>query len=141
MADYECVIRSNYFRVKDPEAFKAFMSHVYGSAPLECWEEKDKDGSLVFGFGLYGDIYGYNAADGDDEDGDYEAFLDELQHHVAEDDAIIILECGNEKLCYVIGSAVVITSTQVDYLDITTLATTRAAELLKNFEWITQCDY
>lgn len=141
MANYECVTRSNYFRVKDPEAFKEFMSRVYGGDAIDLWENKQEDDTLLFGFGVFGDICGYCAADGDDEDGDYEAFCAELQKYVAEDDAIIILESGNEKLRYVTGSAVIITSTEIEYLDITTLAKMRAAALLKNPQWVTQCDY
>lgn len=146
MANYECVTRSNYFRVKDPEAFRKFMSRVYGSNKVNLWEQKDKEDRLVFGFGLFGGIGGYaseETADDDDleEYTDYDLFLDGLQQHVAADDAVIIVEGGNETLRYIIGSAVVVTRNAIEYFDVTNLATKRAAELLKNPQWTTKCNY
>ena len=146
MANYECVTRSNCFRVKDPEAFREFMSHVYGSGKINLWEKKDEDDRLVFGFGLFGEISGYKAEDSDDDDDleeytDYDVFLDGLQQHVAADDAVIIVESGNEKLRYIIGSAVVVTSCDIEYFDVTNLAAKRAAELLENPKWTTCCNY
>lgn len=146
MANYECVTRSNYFRVKDPEAFRKFMSRVYGSNKVNLWEQKDKEDRLVFGFGLFGGIGGYaseETADDDDleEYTDYDLFLDGLQQHVAADDAVIIVEGGNENLRYIIGSAVVVTRNAIEYFDVTNLATKRAAELLENPQWTTKCNY
>lgn len=146
MANYECVTRSNYFRVKDPEAFRRFMSRVYGSNKVNLWEQKDKEDRLVFGFGLFGGIGGYaseETADDDDleEYTDYDLFLDGLQQHVAADDAVIIVEGGNETLRYIIGSAVVVTRNAIEYFDVTNLATKRAAELLENPQWTTKCNY
>lgn len=146
MANYECVTRSNYFRVKDPEAFRKFMSRVYGSNKVNLWEQKDKEDRLVFGFGLFGGIGGYaseETADDDDleEYTDYDLFLDGLQQHVAADDAVIIVEGGNETLRYIIGSAVVVTRNAIEYFDVTNLATKRAAELLENPQWTTKCNY
>lgn len=146
MANYECVTRSNYFRVKDPEAFRRFMSRVYGSNKVNLWEQKDKEDRLVFGFGLFGGIGGYaseETADDDDleEYTDYDLFLDGLQQHVAADDAVIIVEGGNETLRYIIGSAVVVTRSAIEYFDVTNLATKRAAELLENPQWTTKCNY
>ncbi len=146
MANYECVTRSNNFRVKDPEAFRKFMSRVYGSNKVNLWEQKDKEDRLVFGFGLFGGIGGYaseETADDDDleEYTDYDVFLDGLQKHIAADDAIIIVEGGNESLRYIIGSAVVVTRNAIEYFDVTNLATRRAAELLENPQWTTKCNY
>jgi len=146
MANYECVTRSNYFRVKDPEAFRKFMARVYGSDKVNLWEKKDKEDRLVFGFGLFGGISGYKAEEADDDDDleeytDYDVFLDGLQQHIAADDAVIIVEGGNEKLRYIIGSAVVVTKSAIEYFDVTNLATKRAAELLENPAWTTCCNY
>lgn len=143
MANYECVTRSNYFHVKDADAFRKFMDRVYGG--VDIWEEKDATGKLVFGFGAYGGICGINPPDGaaDDEqyDDSYDAFINELQEHIAEDDAVIILEAGYEKMRYVVGSAIIVTHTEIEYLDISSWAVKRGAELLKNPEWTTKCDY
>lgn len=71
----------------------------------------------------------------------YDEFIDGLQECVADDDAIIIFESGNEKLRYVVGSATIITSKDYEYISITHTASKRAAELLNNSEWTTQCEY
>ena len=107
MANYYASIRTNYFRVKDEKKFREFMAHVSGTEDrVELWEEKDKNGNTVFGFGTLGGIAGVtdyhnnSEDDGEDEDSeaDFDAFLDSLQTFVADDDAIIILESGHEKI-------------------------------------------
>ena len=60
---------------------------------------------------------------------------------IADDDAVIILESGNEKLRYVVGSAVVITNTDYEYMEISTLAAEMAAKLLNNSQWKTKISY
>lgn len=146
MANYCCTIRTNYFHVKDEEKFRALMDRVYGSEnTIELWEEKDKAGNTVFGFGTHGGISGVkNAKEDYDEDVDetaYDEFIDGLQECVADDDAIIILESGNEKLRYVIGSATIITSKDYKYLDIASVASQEAAEMLGRPNWRTRCEY
>lgn len=146
MANYCCTIRTNYFHVKDEEKFRVLMNRVYGSEDtIELWEEKDKAGNTVFGFGTYGGISGVkNAKEDYDEDVDetaYDEFIDGLQECVADDDAIIILESGNEKLRYVIGSATIITSKDYKYLDIAAVASQEAAEMLGRPNWRTRCEY
>ena len=141
MANYCCANRTNYFHVKDPEAFKAFMDTVYASEDeIKMWEEVDQDNKRMFAFGCYGMISGL-AIDDDEYDTDYDAFIDGLQKHIADDDAVIIFEAGNEKLRYVIGSATIVTSRDYEYIDITGEGTKLAAELLGNPKWKTRVDY
>lgn len=40
MANYNCAIRTNYFRVKDADKFKAFMSDVYGPRTKSKYSRK-----------------------------------------------------------------------------------------------------
>ena len=144
MANYCCANRTNYFHVKDEDKFRELMSRAYGSEDsIDLWEEKDSEGKTVFGFGVYGGISGVRnvLADEDDDLEDYDAFIDGLQECVANDDAIIIMESGNEKLRYVIGSATVITSQGCEYIDIMDLAARKAAEMLNNPGYKTKCDY
>lgn len=150
MANYCCAVRTNYFHVKDPDAFKEFMKKVIASEDgVSVWEEKDKAGNTVFGFGCYGSILGVPVhEDGGNEDDDYDyddydfdEFVDGLSELVADNDAIIILESGNEKLRYVTGCALVITSTGSEYMEIDVLAAERAAEMLGNPNWKTQVSY
>lgn len=146
MANYYCYVRTNYFHVKDPDAFREFMSRVYGAGDyIELWEEKDADGKLVFGFGTNGGISGLcddvEEECPDTDDASYDLFIDGLQEHLCDDDAVIIFEIGHEKLNYVVGSATVVTKEHCEHLDISDLATAKAGELLGNPEWTTQCDY
>ena len=144
MANYTCATRTNYFRVNDAESFKAFMARAYGTEDrVDLWEEKDKDGNTVYGFGTLGSIAGLRAVSDEDEedDCDYDAFVDGIQKFVADGDAIIILESGHEKLRYVAGGALVITKDQCEYLDISDEAKKLAAKLLGNPEWATKCEY
>lgn len=148
MAMYSCTIRSNYFRVKDPDSFRLFMSRVYGTKDsVSLFEEKAVDGSLMFGFGTYGGIGGIrdDAASGDDEcaadETGYDDFIAGLQSHIADGDAVIILEAGNEKLRYVVGQATIVTSQDYDVLSIRELAIARAAAMLDKPGWNTKCEY
>ena len=144
MANYCCATRTNYFRVKDPDAFRTFMSNVHtDEGRLDIWEE-EKDGHTVFGFGGYGQILGIPIYDDPDEcpyDYDYEEFVNGLADHIADDDAVIVLESGNEKLRYLVGSAMVVTSKDSRYMEINDLAAKAAAEMLGNPEWRTQLAY
>lgn len=146
MANYVCKTRTNYFHVKDPEKFRAFIDAVHGTEDsIELWEEKGSSGELVFGFGTMGGIAGWydpvNKSDEEDDDVAYDAFICGLQNHIADDDAVIILESGYEKLNYVVGSAVIITSTTTGYIDLANSACKKAAELLGDPKWTTKCDH
>lgn len=148
MANYYAATRTNYFRVKDADEFREFMSHVYGTEDrIELWEKKDMEDQLVFGFGTNSSIAGFRDCSSDmDEDEandecDYDAFVEKLQTFVADDDAIIIFESGHEKLRYVTGTALVITSDCYGYLDIADLAVKHAAAMLKDPQWNTTCSY
>ena len=44
MSNYESVTRSNYFHVKDEDAFSKFMDTVSGD-DMHCWSDKDEDGN------------------------------------------------------------------------------------------------
>ena len=46
MANYESVTRSNYFHVKDEDAFSKFMDTVSGD-DMHCWSDKDEDGNTL----------------------------------------------------------------------------------------------
>lgn len=146
MANYNCTIRTNYFRVKDEDAFRVLMARVYGEeGGVMLFEQKDKSGNPLFGFGSYGGIAGVkNAMCDEDDDVDetaYDEFIDELKKLVAEDDAIIILESGHENLRYITGQAHIITSTEERFLDITKIAAQQAALMLQNPNYSTKCEY
>lgn len=149
MANYYASTRTNYFRVKDPDAFREFMKTVEASDDgVHLWEEEGKDGEVLFGFGCYGSICGVRQKNPDDDecefdDGecDYEEFVNGLSDHVAKGDAVIVMESGSEKLRYIVGSALIVTSSDSDFLDIEQMACARAAEMLGNKDWKTKTCY
>lgn len=137
MANYECVSRTNYFHVKDAELFREFMDTVIAD-DLHLWEEKDNDSSTVFAFGCEKTIYGITDKNGDSN---LELFFTELQKHIADNDAVILMETGHEKLRYVTGYATVITHTGMQTLGIETFALAKAKEMLENPDFETRTDY
>ncbi len=144
MANYTCVIRTNYFRVKDPDEFRSFMGRIYGHEDtVALWEEKDEDGTPLFAFGSYGGIGGLrDASEDESEDEDaYDEFIAGLQRHIADNDAVIILEAGHEKMRYVSGCAEIVTSEAYEGLNITSLAVSKAAAILNDPKWTTKCEY
>ena len=143
MANYCCTIRTNYFHVKDEAEFRSLMEQVYGSEDaVEVWEKRDDEGNTTFGFGCYGRIAGIRDTDDDDlEETAFDRFLEKLQQCVAENDAVIILEAGNEKMRYVVGTALILTNKACEYLDIAELAEKRAAGLLAIPSWKTKLMY
>ena len=76
-----------------------------------------------------------------DSDADYDAFLNGLQKHVAESDAVIIMESGHEKLRYVTGYVCLVTGDEIESFSMTDLAVSKAAEMLRIPEFKTRCDY
>lgn len=142
MANYNCTIRTNYFRVKDADKFKEFMSDVYGSEDeIKVFEETDKDGVTRYGFGCCGQIRGVCPTNEDGIFSGYAAFIEGLQELVVEDDAIIIFETGSDGLRYFTGTADVITTNGHKYLRIEDWATKVAAKMLHNPKFTTRVDY
>ena len=144
MANYNCVQRTNYFHVKDPEAFRNLMTKVEAE-DFSFWEEKDEAGNLIFAFGCFGSIAGIpiRNEEGELETGDesYEDFLTELQKCIEDNDAIILIESGYEKLRYVSGIATVISSDSIKYLDVSRTALGLARRMLKDEKYDTRMDY
>ena len=146
MANYCCAYRTNYFKVKDNEKFKEFMTHVYAE-DLEVFHKKDENGNELYGFGGYGGISGYFNNENEYEDSDeawdnaYDNLIDGLAKQVAENDAILLFEVGNEKLRYVVGSVAVITSKGYEYRDITNVGVEIAKQMLNNPNYDTRCAY
>ena len=144
MANYECAVRTNYFHVKDEFEFKELMKKVVCSEDdLDIFERNDKKGETVYGFGCYGSIMGI-ATEGEDEDEDeysYDKFIGELQKVIEPNDAIIILEAGNEKLRSIGMYADVITSEGYNMLNLEHMAVESAKNMLRNPDWETECTY
>lgn len=143
MANYECTVRTNYFHVKDEEAFRELVKGIVSDYGIELFERNDSDGKKLFGFGSYGSLNGIRKDNAEDDDkyDEEDVLYQKLQSCVAEDDAVIILAAGNEKLRYVTGDAVCITHDKIEYLDLTRLAMAKAAEMLNDPLYSTVCEY
>lgn len=146
MANYNCAIRTNYFHVADEKRFRELLGQACGCEDaVILWEEKDQDGKTVFGFGCYGGNSSISVVEGDEdeeefEDTSYDKFIEELQKCVAEDDAVIIFVAGNENLRYVAGTALIITRSDVKYIDLIETAVKEAARMLGQPGWRSKCD-
>lgn len=110
MANYCSVTRSSYFYVTDEEKYKELMAHIITyEDSLKCWEEKKENGKIAHAFGCYSYILGYindvvaweNYEN--DEDPDYDDFLQKLSEIIAPGSACVIMQSGNDKLRYVDG--------------------------------------
>ncbi len=106
MADYQAFARSNYFAVKDPEAFKRFVEGC-GATLLT----KTHRNFTTYGF------YADGIPDLEDpdvvNDVDYESvasFMAELSNYLAEDWVAVVIEIGHEAVHYAIGLAVAVNS-------------------------------
>ena len=133
-------MRTNYFRVTDIEKLKEFVAKAQGrdGEKVELFDETI-DGETLYGFGCMAPLQGYY--DEEAEEYSYDAFLDDLQTVVAPGDAVIIMEAGYEKLCYVYGSAIIVTSEKTESMDFTQLVLQKAAELLGDPDYHTKMEY
>ena len=135
MANFEGVMRTNYFHVKDVDAFFRFIDEVETDAgKLQLL----KKGNVV-GFGCYGEILGVKNPETDVAD--YDAFLSQLQTHVVEGECIILIQIGHGKLNYVLGCATIITPETIRTEDISSAALAKARTTLHNPEYNTEFDY
>ena len=100
MANYEGASRTNYFKVKDESAFRAWAEKF----SLEVIEQD----------GLFGVLPG-NTDEGtfhlfDEELDDTRDICDDIAEHLTDDSIAVVMEAGHEKLRYVSGWAVAINS-------------------------------
>lgn len=101
MANYEPFFRSNYFAVKDPEAFKKFCE----LHELDLFQDGDKPFYGFCGNGESG--IPHDAGDGSETDID---FMAELAKHLVDDHVAVVIEIGHEKMRYLVGYALAINS-------------------------------
>ena len=131
MASYVCAIRTNYFRVTEEEKFRNLIDEFL-SGSCEVFRRTDVNSNKLVGFGSDENI---NWPEDDT------GFVSGLQECLAEDDSIIVLEVGHEKLRYLIGAATIITRSSIETIDLTSLAISKAAEMLGNPDYTTCCEY
>jgi hypothetical protein len=111
MADYYCVSRTNYFKVKKINDFKKELEDLaFCEGGLQIWD--GKDGRV--GLGAYGSITTYY----DEEADDMHEIFPILQDHLADGEVVILVESGYEKLRYITGFAWVVTKDDVKFIDV-----------------------
>lgn len=105
--------RSNYFEVKDRQAFETWLENFNYEDPPEIWE-KEKDNNNLIAFGMYDSIPSSRdlpAIFNDDdlqypyEDVDPDQFYEELAEHLAPNQVVIIESVSFDKLRSLTGSA------------------------------------
>ena len=155
-------MRTNYFHVIDPDAFREFMDKCHGAEEeIRLFERMDESNNPVFAFGVIGGIFGYierttpspvtddaaapepitDPADEDEDDYEgfaYREFFSGLQRHLAPGDACIIFMVGNEGLECIDGDATIITKKDMTCLDLAHCALRQARKMLRNRKWETQ---
>lgn len=82
----------------------------------------------------------YDQADVEPGDDNMTSFYKELQTILPDDDAMILLESGYEKLRYVTGFATIVTNKKITFLDLSDLAVKTAGKML-GIDFKTEMDY
>jgi hypothetical protein len=101
--------RSNYFKVKDPEAFKAWAKRRC----LEVWNQTTEKGNDPTMFAIASDdpdgagwpSYSYDEETDEEEEFNIE---DELPTHLADKQVAVLMEAGAEKQRYINGYAIAV---------------------------------
>lgn len=96
MANYSPALRSNYFRVKDREAFASWIEDDLESE-IELDFITDEPDQVV--------LYGYSSVPSYDNEGEEIDFLTQLAEHLKPDEVALIFGIGSEKLRYLVGFA------------------------------------
>lgn len=122
----------------DEEKYKEIIDKIDCECGLDFWEETDEKGVKRHGFGGYGSLYAYDEETGDDLLDDV---LESLAEVLPEDEAIIITEIGNEKLRYLVGQAVIVTRSTIQFVDLQSVALATARSMLEDPDFVTQLDY
>ena len=124
MANYMATARTNYFRVTDEDKYSELFNGLCSEDNIEDFT-KEKDGVIYHGFGSY-DSINYLV----DDEYDFDEFLIELQKILPDDEVFIYMESGYEKLRYVVGFVVVVTSKEIKSMSLDTWAKEQAKQLL-----------
>jgi len=103
MADMYGAVRSNIFKVKDVDKFKAWFEGYHFGYEVELWVANQEE--RTFGFGGYEQYPSAHPRVMDSEgfptDADLQAFAEQLCEHLEEGEVFSVTAGGNEKLRYV----------------------------------------
>ena len=108
MATYTSTARTNYFRVKDVDAFNKWIKQFSGLEKIV--HETQGTIGVLFDDGVPNVRWETEKdADGNEQDVDVEIdFMEELGLHLADEEVAVLQEVGNENLRYVSGCAIAV---------------------------------
>lgn len=136
MANYDEVLRTNYFEVTDSDKFQELIDGLCSNDKISVWKKKF-NGKTKFGFGCCSSI---SYAD-ENSEFSMDDFLSRLAQLLPDGEAVILTEIGHEKLCYIGSGSYIATNKECIYLDLQTLAIKRAAEMLGIEHFETAIEY
>lgn len=104
MANYDAKCRTNYFRVKDPDAFRELLKRL-SDIGIECQDDER-------GFVLLCDEGPWPQSMEDPDTGEDVDFdvVDFVSEHLPDGEVAIFQEAGGEKLCYLTGFSIAVNS-------------------------------
>lgn len=135
MANYYCTARTNYFRVKDADAFNKWIEQFSGLETIV--HETEGTVGVLFDDGVPNCRWETEKdTDGNENDVDVEVdFMDELAEHLADNEVAILQEAGAEKLRFINGYAIAINNKketkQINLDDIYALAKELGSNITK----------
>ncbi len=135
MADFECCIRTNYFRVKDEKKLRDILSTIEANGEIKFWDAVFEE-QKCFCFGCNGDIWG-----SDSDTCNFEDDLAEIGKILPDKEALVLIKVGHEKLRYLCGIAYIVTNQNVESIDLEGLAIDKAKEMLNDRHFQTQTHY
>lgn len=146
MSQYYGYTRTSYFHVIDEAAFRSLIAEVVTSedAEIYIWKGKDDEGKDTFAFGCHSKIRGICQAGSepdDDNDPDYDCFIEKLQECLVDGDAVIITEVGHEKLNYLVAQAAIVGKHKWKFIDFHDVTVGAAAEVEPNWPEGARLDY
>ena len=108
MATYTSTARTNYFRVKDVDAFNKWIEQFSGLETIV--HETQGTIGILFEDGVPNCRWETEKfADGSEHDVDVEVdFMEELGLHLADEEVAVLQEVGNENLRYVSGYSIAV---------------------------------
>lgn len=137
MANYIEMARTNYFRVIDEKRYKELFDKLISEDEVYDFTKVDENGAIWHAFGSYGYI-DYQVTE---DDYDRDEFFKEMQKILPDDEALIFMAAGHEKLRYIIGFSLIVTNKDIQYINTIDNAIDTARVMLQNPGWTTVPDY
>ena len=107
MATYTSTARTNYFRVKDVDAFNKWIKQFTGLEKIV--HETQGTIGILFDDGVPNVRWETELIEGEEIESEVEIdFMEELGLHLADEEVAVLQECGSENLRYVNGYAIAV---------------------------------